>query len=217
MKRFTVIGLGNFGAFLATRLYELGHEVIAIDRRQDAVDRIGPGVTRAIAADGTSAPTLEELGVADSDAAIVSTGDDLAASVLALLALRDIGVVEIVIKVVSEEHQRIVDALGASESVFPEREAAQALAARITSGRLLRYVELGEEFGLQEMAVPEAWQGKSLRQLALPAEHKVQVVAVHDMLRDTIAIPEADRVLTPSDTLLVAATPQVLEALTKLR
>jgi trk system potassium uptake protein TrkA len=87
----------------------------------------------------------------------------------------------------------------------------------LTSGKLLRYVELGDEFGLQEMAVPEAWYGKTLRELALPAAHRVQVVAIHDMLRDAISIPEADRRLTPSDTLLVAAKPEVLAALTKLK
>jgi len=217
MQRFTVIGLGNFGAFLAARLYDLGHEVIAIDSNQDVVDKIGPEVTRAIAADATSVATLQELGVGNSDAAIVSTGNDLAASVLALLALRDVGVKEIFVKVHSEEHRRIVDALGATESIFPERQAAQALAARLTSGKLLRYVELGDEFGLQEMAVPDVWVGRSLRELALPAEHKVQVVAIHDMLRDAIEIPDADRPLTPSDTLLVAASPQAFEALTKLR
>jgi trk/ktr system potassium uptake protein len=217
MQRFTVIGLGNFGAFLAARLYDLGQEVIAIDSRQEVVDRLGPSVTRAIAADATSASILKELGVGDSDAAVVSTGDDLAASVLALLALRDIGVSEVYVKVHSDEHRRIVDALGAAESIFPERQAAQALAARMTSGKLLRYVELGDEFGLQEMAVPDEWHGKSLRELALPTEHKAQVVAIHDMLRDSISIPDADRVLTPSDTLLIAASPRVLEALTKLR
>lgn len=217
MQRFTVIGLGNFGAFVAKRLYDLGHEVIAIDSRQDVVDRLGPDVTRAITADATSVATLLELGVGNSDSAIVSTGNDLGASVLALLALRDVGVKEIFVKVHSEQHRRIVDALGAAESVFPERQAAQALAARLTSGKLLRYVELGDEFGLQEMAVPDQWYGKSLRELALPTEHKVQVVAIHDMLRDAVEIPNADKPLTPSDTLLVAASPQVLEALTKLR
>jgi len=217
MQRFTVIGLGNFGAVVAMRLYDLGHEVIAIDSRQEVVDRVGPDVTRAIAADATNVATLQELGVGDSDAAIVSTGDDLGASVLALLALRDVGVKEIFVKVHSEQHRRIVDALGAAESIFPEREAAQGLAARLTSGKLLRYVELGDEFGLQEMAVPEQWHGKSLRELALPATHRVQVVAIHDMLRDVVEIPDADKGLTPSDTLLVAASPQVLSALIKLR
>jgi trk system potassium uptake protein TrkA len=217
MERYTVIGLGNFGSFVATRLYQLGHDVIAIDRSENVIDRIGPYVTRAVVGDGTHRAVLEELGVSDSSAAIVSTGDDLAASVLALLALRDLRVSDVYVKVISEEHRRIVDALGAAESVFPEREAGEALATRLTSRRLLRYVEIDPELSLQEMAVPEAWTGKTLRQLALPSQHHVQVVALHDMLRDEIAIPDPDRKLTPSDTLLVAGKPESLAALTKVR
>lgn len=217
MKRFTVIGLGNFGAFVARRLYRLGHEVIAIDAREEAVERIGPDVTKAACGDGSQREMLEEVGVRGSSAAIISTGDDLAASVLALLAVRDLEIEEIYVKVHSEEHRRLVDALGATESVFPEQQAGSALAARLTSGRLLRYVELGEEFGLQEMAVPDAWVGKNLRELNLPERHKVQVVAVHDILRDSVDLPAPDRPLTPSDTLLVAAKPSALAALTKVR
>jgi trk system potassium uptake protein len=217
MKRFVVIGLGNFGRFLATRLYQLGYDVIAVDPDPEVVDAISARVSSAVAGDGTKRAVLEEIGARHADAAIVSTGDNLAASVLALLALRDAGVAEIYVKVHSEEHRRIADALGAAESIFPEREAAQGLASRLTSTKLLRYVELGAEFGLQEMAVPNAWQGKTLRQLSLATTHQAQVVAVHDLLRDTITVPDPDRPLTPSDTLLVGAAPAVLANLTKLR
>lgn len=216
MKRFTVIGLGNFGSFVSRRLYELGCEVIAIDHSEEVVDRIGPHVTHAAAGDGTQKDVLVELGVRDSDAAIVSTGDDLAASVLALLALRDLGVKDIYVKVHSEEHARIVDALGAAESVFPERHAGEALAARLTTGRLLKYVNLGPEFGLQEMPVPESWHGKTLRELALPSSYGAQVVAIHCMLRDVIDLPTPERTLVPSDSLLVAARPEALEELARL-
>jgi trk system potassium uptake protein TrkA len=216
VKRFTVIGLGNFGSFVAARLYATGHEVIAIDTRSELVDRIGPRVTVAAVGDGTDPSILRELGVHESEVAIVSTGDDLAASTLSLLALHDLGVKEVYVKVMSHEHGRIADALGATESIFPEQQAAQALAARLTSGKLLRYVELGDEFGLQEMAVPDAWHGKTLRDLALPTNHSVQVVAIHDMLRDAISFPDAGRRLTPSDTLLVAGTPSALQSLNNL-
>jgi trk system potassium uptake protein TrkA len=216
MERFTVIGLGNFGSFVATRLYQLGHDVIAIDRREEVIDRIGPYVTRAVAGDGTDRTVLEALGVRDSTAAIVSTGDDLAASVLSLLALRDLHVADIYVKVISEDHRRIVDALGAAESVFPERQAGEALATRLTSRRLLRYVEIDPELSLQEMAVPEAWTGKTLRELGLPAKYQVQVVALHDILRDVITVPDPDHKLTPSDTLLVAGKPSSLAALAKV-
>jgi trk system potassium uptake protein TrkA len=218
MKRIIVVGLGNFGTNLAIRLQELGHDVIALDPRSEAVDAIGPKVSRALVADATQRTVLEEVGARHADAAVISTGDNLSASILALLALKDIGVVDIFVKVHSDDHARIADALGATESIFPERESALGLASRVTSGKLLRYVQLGKEFGLQEMPVPNAWYGKSLRELALPQNYRINVVALHDILTDRMApVPDPDRPLTPSDTLLVAGDAKALERIAKLR
>lgn len=217
MNRYVVVGLGHFGSFVAKRLYELGNEVIAIDNDVGTVDSHGPFVTRALAGDATKRDVLEEAGAEQADVGIVSTGENIGASVLALLALRDLKVQAIYVKVQSIEHARIAEALGATETVFPEMQAATNLAQRITSGRLLHYTAYSEEFGIQEMAVPESWQGKSLQQLRLPHEYQIQVVAVHDNLRDTITIPVPTKPLTPSDTLLIAGAPDRLETLTKVR
>jgi trk system potassium uptake protein TrkA len=217
VKRFVAVGLGNFGSTVATRLHELGHEVIAIDSRAEVVDAVGSRVAHAFVGDATRKGVLEEARVREADAAVISTGDDLAASVLALLALRDLGVERVIVKVVSDEQARIVDALGADETIFPERESAMALASRLTAGALIRYVQLGPALALQEMAVPSEWRGKTLRELQLPTRHRAQVVAVHDVLRDEmIPIPDPDRPLSDSDTLLVAGDPRVLENLASL-
>lgn len=217
MNRFVVVGLGHFGSFLAKRLYELGHEVIAIDTREHLVDTHGPFVTRALVGDATHKDVLDEAGADGADAAIISTGDNLGASILSLLALRDLRVKEIFVKVQSIEHARIAEALGATDTVFPEMLSATNLAQRITSGRLIHYTAYGDQFGIQEMAVPQSWNGKSLHALKLPQDHQIQVVAIHDNLQDTITIPDPARPLLPSDTLLIAGAPDRLEALTKLR
>ncbi len=217
MNRFVVVGLGHFGSFIAKRLYELGHEVIAIDMQEQLVDAHGPFVTKAFVGDGTHKEALDEVGADDADAAIISTGDNLGASILTLLALRDLRVKSIYVKVNSIEHARIAEALGATDTVFPEMQAATNLAQRITSGRLLHYTAYSEQFGIQEMAVPTSWNGKTLMDLKLPQEHQIQVVAIHDNLRDEISIPDSSRPLLPSDTLLIAGAPERLEALTKLR
>lgn len=217
MSRFVVIGLGNFGSFISRRLYELGHEVVAIDTQADTIDAHGPYVTRAIVGDGTKREVLDEAGCDGADAAIISTGDNLGASILALLASRDLDVKATYVKVMSDDHARIAEALGATETVFPEREAANNLASRITSSKLLQYTAYGEQFGIQEMAVPEAWEGKTLEELRLPQEFQIQVVAIHDLLRDAIAVPQPTRKLTPSDALLVAGAPAQLESVAKLR
>jgi trk system potassium uptake protein TrkA len=211
-KRFVVVGLGNFGAGVAEALHVKGHDVAAVDTDEDAVDLIGSRVSRAAVGDGRQRDFLERVGAQDADAAIVSTGDDLAASVLATMALRDLGVREIYVKVISRDHARIMEQLGVTETIFPERESALRLAERVVSTEILNYIQLGRDFSLQELAVPDAWVGRSLRELELPRRYRISVLAVHDILRDEIIpVPDPDAPLKESDTILVAGADSDLQ------
>lgn len=211
-KRFIVIGLGNFGSGVAESLHAKGHEVVAIDTDEGAVDRVGPRVTRGVVGDGRQVAVLERVGARHADAAIISTGDDLAASVLSTLALRDLGIREIYSKVISRDHARIMDQLGVTETIFPERESAVRLSERIVSTEVLNYVQIGKGFSLQELGVPERWIGKTLRELELPRRRRVSVLAVHDVLTDVIAaVPDPDSPLKESDTIIVAGADEDLE------
>lgn len=205
MKRFVVIGLGNFGSSMAEALYGQGHEVIAIDPREEAVDRIAAHATRAAVADGKSLEALQRAGAKGADAGVVSTGDDITASILATMALRDLEVKDIYVKVISRDHARVMDRLGVTETVFPERDSALSLATRLSGTAVLNYVRLGTGFSMQEMGVREDWIGRSLRQLELRQKYGISVVALHDMLTDRIlTAPDPDAALKESDTLLVA-------------
>ena len=205
MKRFVVIGLGNFGASVAEALHTQKHDVIAIDTNEEAVERIAPLVGRAVVGDGRQLRTLDKLGAKNADGGVVSTGDDITASILATMALRDLKVAEIYVKVISGDHARVMEKLGVTETIFPERESAFRLATRISRSGILNYVRLGEGFSIQEMAVPEPWIGKSLRELRLPSRYRIAVIAVHDVLTgEMIPVPRPDAPLKDSDTLLVA-------------
>ncbi|MEX1055701.1 MAG: TrkA family potassium uptake protein [Rhodothermales bacterium] len=205
-KRFIVIGLGIFGEGIAETLYQQGNEVIALDINEEKINRISPRVTKAIVGDGRSMDILDKAGARDADAAVVSTGDDISASILAVMALRDIGAPDIYVKVISHDHARILRKIGVTETVFPERESSQNLAQRLVHGEaLLNYIHLSGDFSIQEMAVPNAWKGKSLRELQLRMKHNVSVIAVRDVLTDQlVAVPDPDAPLKDSDTLLVA-------------
>lgn len=205
MKRFVVVGLGNFGASVAESLHAKGHEVIALDSNELAVDRISPHVSRAVVGDGTQLQILERAGARGADGGIVSTGDDITASILATMALHDLGVRDVYAKVISRDHARVMERVGVTESVFPERESALALGARMSGTAILNYVRLGTSFSIQEMAVPDAWTGKTLRELSLRQNYNITVVAIHDVLTDQIsATPQPDSRLKESDTLLIA-------------
>jgi trk system potassium uptake protein len=218
MKRFIIVGLGNFGAGVAETLHRAGHDVVAVDTSENAVDNIAQFVGRAAVGDGRDVRTLERVGARDVDAAVISTGDDITASVLTTLALRDLGIREIYVKVISRDHGRVMDKLGVAETIFPERESAMRLAHRIANQTLINYVQLGSNFGLQEMAVPDGWVGRSLRALQLPRKYRISVVAVHDVLTDEImTVPEPDAPLKESDTLIVAGTTEDLAKVAQIR
>jgi trk/ktr system potassium uptake protein len=218
MRRFIIVGLGNFGSSVAEALHLDGQEVIALDRNAELVDRIAPYVTRAAVGDGRDVRTLERIGGADADTGVVSTGDDITASVLSTLALRDVGVTDIYAKVISRDHSRVMERLGVTETIFPERESGLRLGKRISNQAILNYFRLGQGFSIQEMAVPDGWIGRTLRQLQLPKNFKISVIAVHDVLRDEmIPVPDPDAMLKESDTLLVAGDEESLKRVASSR
>jgi trk system potassium uptake protein TrkA len=205
MKRFVIVGLGNFGSSVAEALYAKGHEVIAIDPIEKAVDSIAQYVSRAAVGDGRDLQVLKRVGAENADAGVVSTGDDITASILATMALHDLGVRDVYVKVISRDHARVMERMGVTESVFPERESALALGARMSGAGLLNYVRLGPGFSIQEMAVPQSWNGSTLRDLDLRRRFAISVVAIHDVLTDKInPAPDPDAILKESDTILVA-------------
>ncbi|WP_339747131.1 TrkA family potassium uptake protein [uncultured Rubinisphaera sp.] len=212
MKRFVIIGLGNFGLAVAKSLTENGHDVITVDLNGDLTDRLATQVTHAVVGDGTNLETLQRIGAGDADAAIVSTGDDISSSILATMALHDLKIKEIYVKVISSDHARVMKRIGVTDTIFPERDTAISLATRLSGSTLLNYVHLGEGFSIQEMSVPERWIGKSIRELGLRQHYDITVVAVHDMLTGKIMpSPDPRHILKDSDTLMIAGNEAALE------
>lgn len=217
MKRFIVIGLGNFGSSVARTLHAIGHDVVTLDLNPERVDSMARIATKSAVGDGSDTRTLKRVGAENADAAVISTGDDITASALTALVLRDLGVAEVYVKVISPEHARLIEKIGVTDTIFPERESGERLGRSISSQLVLNYVPLGTDFSLQEMAVPERWVSKSLRDLELPRKHGISVVAVHDMLTDRIQpVPDPDAPLKESDTLIVAGTNESLARAAKL-
>jgi trk system potassium uptake protein len=215
MKRFIVIGLGNFGSATAESLHAEGHEVIGIDTNEVSVDRLASRLTKALVADGRDAGVFRTLGIEGADAGVVSTGDDITASVLATLALKDLGVPEIYAKVVSPDHARVMERMDVTETIFPERESGIRLAKRMSNRKIINHVSLGDGLFVQEMAVPRWWVGRSLRDINAPENFRVSIIAVHDAAGVMHPIPDGDRALRTDDTLVVAAMQGALERITE--
>ena len=188
MKSYVVIGLGRFGAELATRLYACGEEVMAIDTDEGLVDKIADRVTRAVAADARDPDVLKKLGADNFDRAVVAVGSDLAASALITMNLKALNVPFILCKAHDDTYKDILEKLGADRVIIPEREVADKLALGLTHAGVMEYIELSQEFGIVEMEPIAAWVGKTIRELELRTRYGVNVIAVRGQ-EDTIKIP----------------------------
>ena len=207
MGRYAVIGLGKFGTAVARSLEALGHEVIAIERDGELVDRLADCASRVVAGDATDPAVLRGAGAGDVDAAVVSTGENLAATILSTVALRDLGVKHIYVKAASETEARALEALGVTQAVIPEQEAGARLAHRVASHALRSYLPIAPGYCAAEVIVPESWRDKSLREIDPRQKWKVSVIAVLDAATDSVALPpDPDALLASSSSILIAGS-----------
>jgi len=217
MKRFAVIGLSSFGYYLCRYLSEYHTEVLAIDTDEHKVDQVKDFVKKAVVVDAEDRDALKNLGVDDMDAAIVTLGEDIDSSILVTLYLKEMGVKEIITKAVSEDHAKILNLIGATEVIFPEKDMAKRAAHTLRRSSLVDYVYLSEGFSMIEFAPPSAWNGKTLVELKIRNTYNVQVIMIKDVMSDNVvAVPGADYVVKESDILVLVGTEEDLEKLEKL-
>ncbi len=204
MGQFVVIGLGNFGHNVAISLFEQRNQVLAIDANSKKIEQIKDKVTQAVVVNVKEKEALSEFISNDIDAAIVSLGDKIEASILTTLYLKELGVKKIIVKAINDDHGQILKLIGAMEIIYPEKEEAVRLARRLTIPNLIEHIPLASEYSIVEIAVPDNFVGKSLKELRLRSKYNVEVIAVKDVLQDTLhLIPEADVKIKPDSVLMV--------------
>ncbi len=204
MQRVVVIGLGIFGFNIVKELYENGFEVIAIDKNKEAVQRARDLSTKAILADGMDREIMEQIGIQEDDVVIVSFGEDLAAATLITLHLRQMKVKTIIVKAPNEEHKLILEKVGATEVMIPEKEIAHKVAKSLISPNVIDYLPLSDDYMIFELAPPNAFLGKSIAQLQLRSRYHIEVIAVRDVVSDKLQmVPRADFVIKDGDVLVV--------------
>lgn len=215
MKSYVVVGLGRFGSETARQLCALGCEVLAMDIRSELVQQIAPDVTHAVVADGQDKEVLKALGVQEFDCAIVAIGDDLSASVLATMNMKELGIPQVVCKAHDDTHRRVLEKLGADRVVIPEQEHAARLARSLSSTNVLDYIELSADYGIAEVPAPISWQGKTLRQLNVRAKLGLNILAVRRGSGIDVS-PDADFTIEGKDIVVVLGDSAALEKVQKL-
>jgi trk system potassium uptake protein len=204
-----VIGLGRFGTSVARSLVASGHEVLAIDAREEVVQDLAHELPHVVKADSTELKALQQLSVTDFSHAVVGIGANLEASVLTVLNLAQVGVKDIWAKANSPQHGRIAERVGAHHVIYPEADMGERVAHLVT-GQMMDFIEFDDGFAIAKTRAPMETQNKTLTKSNVRTKHGITVVGIKRRHQDFIhAQPETE--IKPGDHLIVAGPTPLIE------
>jgi trk system potassium uptake protein TrkA len=220
-RQFAVIGLGRFGSAIATTLAEVGQDVIGVDGDPERVRQLADTLTQAVELDATDERALRAVGIQDVDVAVVSIGENIESSLLVVMQLRELGVRTIVAKAVTPLHGRILEKLGVSRVIFPEREMAIRIAHSLVMPNVIDYIELSRDFSIVEVPAPDAFVGRTLKQLELRPRLGLTLIAIKRKSGESGAVvtniaPAADETIRSGDILALLGSNESLSHLDRL-
>lgn len=226
MRQFAVIGLGRFGSSVAKTLSEKGKEVLGIDRREQIVQEMSDAITQAVCVDANDEKALKAVGIENVDVAIVAIGN-LESSILITLMLKEMGIKEIVAKAVTQDHKKVLEKIGATRIVMPEKDMGQRVASALVTPQVLDHIDLSGDSSIVEIVSPPDFVGKTLKDLDIRAKHGINVIAIKRKVRSLSAkgdakyeekievTPPADEIIREKDVLVIIGPNDKIENLKK--
>ena len=214
-KRFVIIGAGKFGSSVAITLSKMGCDVTVLDIDKEKVQRLSGMVSQAIQLDAMDDKALRSVGIEEADVAVVSIGQQMEASILITMMLKDMGVPKVVTKAISEIHGKVLSRIGSDRIVFPERDMGIKLANTLLSPTLSDYIEIAPGYDIIEVDTPKFLSGKTLQEARVRTKYGIDVIAIkkyvprlddsgETILEDDVTIvPTADTVVQEDDRLVV--------------
>ncbi|KIC04501.1 potassium channel family protein [Ligilactobacillus ruminis] len=215
-QTFAVIGLGRFGGSVCKTLADAGQEVLAIDKYESRVNDYKDIATQAVVADAQDEDVLRSLGIRNVDHVIVAIGEDIQASILVTLMVKEQGVKYVTAKAQNEYHAKVLEKLGVDRVVHPERDMGVRIGRSLTSKNMVDYLDLDANFKLAEILItnPE-FVGKSLAEMDFRDRYGLNVIALAHS-RQEMVLPSAGDVLTENDSILVAGPTRAIDKFEEL-
>jgi len=221
---FAVVGLGTFGMEVANVLAGKGGKVIALDNQENLIEKVKDNVTQAILVDSTDEESLKNVPLADVDVAVIAMGENIEASILTTVLLRQIGVPYIVARAVTTTHEHVLKQVGANEVVNIEIAEGRRIASELISPSILDRIPIDKNVSIAEVLLPESFADKSLKQLDLRNKYRVNVVTVkrttmsvdemgNPVKEEEIIFPGPDEVMERSDVIMVVGGNEDIEVL----
>jgi trk system potassium uptake protein len=214
MKQYAVIGIGAFGRRILDELSKLDVEVLIVDKDPEIIDRFKDRATTAFAVDVTNEDVFGRVVPATINAAIIDLGGKVEASILVTSYCRKLGIRNIVAKAQTEEHGEVLEIVGATRVVFPEKEAAKRLTPLLTSSYLLNYLPISTGLVIAEVGIPDSLVGKTSIEANLRKEYSINVVAVKPWPSEEYRYFSPDHRFGPDDVALVAGSEELISAFT---
>jgi len=178
--------------------------VLAVDADKDRIDTLKTQVSHAVCMEAADKENLEALGIKDMEVVIVSLGPKMEDSILTTLYLHEMKVKRIMAKALTMDHVKILEAVGATDVIYPEKDMAERIALKLSNPNILEYLPMTAGYGIQEIAPPERFIGKSLRELDLRKKYDILVIAIKELVPEkTTLVPPADFVIKDSDILVI--------------
>lgn len=201
-KEFAVIGLGRFGGSICRALAEEGMEVMAIDSNEERVNEFSMIASHCVVGDTTDESMIKSLGIRNFDHVIVAIGENIQASILTTLILKELGVKKITVKAQNDYHEKVLRKIGADQVVHPERDMGKRIAHNMVSNNVLDYLELSDEHSIVEIVANEKLDGHTLIDLDIRAKYGINIVAIKRN-NDIIVSPLAHERIQNKDILIV--------------
>ncbi|MGE6628176.1 potassium channel family protein [Bacillus pumilus] len=201
-KEFAVIGLGRFGGSICKALSEEGLEVLAMDLNEDRVNEYAQIASHAVIGDSTDEAVLKNLGMRNFDHVIVAIGENIQASILTTIILKELGVKLVTAKAQNDYHEKLLNKIGADRVVHPERDMGKRIAHKIITNNVIEYLELSDEYGLIEVEANGHLENQSLLDLDIRARYQINIVAIKRG-KEVIISPLAHEQIQKNDILIV--------------
>lgn len=212
MKSILVIGLGRFGRHMAQKFLENGHEVMAIDIKEERADAAVGMIQQILIGDATDERFMETLGISNFDLAVIAIGENFQTVLEITVLLKDLGCKYIVARATRDVHKKLLLRNGADYVSYAEREVAERLAIQFGMDNIFDYVELTPEIGIYEIAVPKKWLGKSMVELSIRNKYHVSVMATKKQ-NQIFPLPHPNHVFESDERVMVMGTSKDVEAL----
>ncbi|WP_096200792.1 potassium channel family protein [Bacillus sp. FJAT-45350] len=177
-KQFAVIGLGRFGSSVCKELYNLGHEVLAIDTNDEKINEMTKYSTHAVIGNGTDEKALQSIGIRNFDHVVVAIGDDIQSSILCTLVLKEMGIANVWVKAQNHYHHRVLEKIGADRIVHPEKDMGIRIAQHLVSEKIIDYIELSEDYSIVELIATAKIANQTLIQLDVRAKYGCTILAI---------------------------------------